>query len=83
MIDELHIELHVTHRTAVDDLEPVSSSPPEDLREAALKFVSVMNAFARRIELGLSEGDLKSVAVNFWGGGIRSGTVLLRGPEHD
>jgi hypothetical protein len=78
MIDELHIELHVTHRTAIDELEPLDTSPT-DLREAAQKYVSVMNAFARRIELGLSEGDLKSVAVNFWGAAYGLGLSCCEG----
>jgi hypothetical protein len=79
MINELHIELHVEHRTPVDDLEPISVSPPEDLREAALKFVSVLNSFARRIESGLSDGDLKSVAVNFWGAAYGLGLSCCEG----
>jgi transposase len=61
MIDELHIELHVTHRTAIDELEPLETSPA-DLREATLRYVAIMNAFARRIESGLRDGNVAVAA---------------------
>jgi hypothetical protein len=73
------IELHVEYRTAVDELEPISASSSEDLREAALKFVSVMNAFARRIESGLADRNLKTVEVNFWGAAYGLGLTCCEG----
>jgi hypothetical protein len=47
-------------------LEPMPSSPQEDLRDAALKFVRIPDTFVRRIEARL-EGDLKSARTHFWG----------------
>jgi hypothetical protein len=58
---------HRTDRTAVDDLEPISASPPEDLRGAAQRYTAILEAFANRVESGIAEESLKSVKVNFWG----------------
>ncbi len=64
---DCRVEVQIEYRTPIDMLEPISNSQPEDLRDAAQRYVSIMNAFARRIESGLSEGDLKTVAAAFWG----------------
>jgi hypothetical protein len=77
MIAELHIELQV-HRTPIDDLEPLEASPA-DLREAALKYVSVLEAFANRIESGIAEESLKSTKVNFWGAAYGLGLSCCEG----
>src|SRR5262245_17666384 len=77
MIEELHIELQY-RRTPVDELEPLETSLA-DLREAALKYTAVLNAFASRIELGMAEGNLKSVQVRFWGSAYALGLSCCEG----
>jgi len=57
------IELHVEYRTVIDDLEPLEISPA-DLREAAQKYVAIMNAFAAKIQTGFRD---RNAEVAFWG----------------
>ena len=59
-------DLLIHHHTPVDDIEPEYANP-QDLREAALKYVGIMNSFANLVENGLRDRDMRNVATKFWG----------------
>src|SRR5262249_45354071 len=76
MIDEWRI--HVEHRTAVDELEPLETSPA-DLREVAQKYTAIINAVFRRIESGFIDGNYRSVATAYWGCAYALGVSVCEG----
>jgi hypothetical protein len=50
-----------------DDRTPISYIEPVlETREAAMRYIDVLNGFANRIESGLLEGNLRSVQVAFF-----------------
>jgi len=51
--DQRHDRLWIDHKTPVDDLEPVEDSH-EALRDAAIKYTSIMNAYSTAMERAIT-----------------------------
>jgi hypothetical protein len=53
--------LLVDYKSPDQCLEPIL-----DAREAGMRYIDVLNAFADHIEASLTEGNLRSVQVSYW-----------------
>jgi hypothetical protein len=61
-----------------DDLEPLENRHDE-LRDAALKYVALINSFGATIERALASGDLMMIATQFWGCAFALGLICVDG----
>src|SRR5215470_13939467 len=68
----------IDRKTAIDVIEP-EPDRHDDLRDAALKYTAVINAFGRRIEQGLATGSFAAVATTFWGVAFALGLACVDG----
>ena len=59
---------HIDTRLPIDDLEPIPDVHDE-LRDAAIKYVSLINAFSTAIERALfaKDASLQSARITYWG----------------
>ena len=70
----------VEHRTCIDELEPIPDAH-SDLRDAALRSVQILTAFANVIERSLARPGVtvQDVAVQFWGAAMALGLPCCDG----
>ena len=61
-------DVAIEHRTPVDMIEPQL-----DVRNASLRYIRVLDAFASRIGDALIQGDIKAARTAFWGGAYALG----------
>src|SRR6266404_7229155 len=68
MTDAYLPETWVDRKTAIDELEPLERED-DDLRDAAVKYVALINAFSTAIERALSDprATLQNVRTAYWG----------------
>ncbi len=70
----------MTSNIAIDQRTPVDYIEPElDLRSASLRYVRVLEAFAKRIGDALCTGDIRSTNTAFWGSAYGLGLSICDG----
>lgn len=63
--------------TAIDQRTPIDYIEPEvDVRNAGLRYIRVLEAFATRIGDALSTGDIRTANTAFWGGAYGLGLSI-------
>jgi hypothetical protein len=70
----------IDRRMPWDDLEPIPDSHDE-LRDAAIKYISIMNAFADRLERAITDpgATVRGVATMFYGMSLALGLNSVNG----
>ncbi len=70
----------MTSNIAIDQRTPVDYIEPElDVRNASLRYIRVLEAFATRVGDALRTGDIRSANTAFWGSAYGLGLSICSG----
>jgi len=71
---------HIDNRLPIDDLEPLPGEHDE-LRDAAIKFISIINAFSERLERAITEpgATVRGIATAYYSVSLALGLNSVNG----